>query len=375
MVINLMKAIEIGTAKNKPGKLTYGFIESIELPTGITEQIPVMIAQGLEEGPTFFLTANIHGNELTGIAVIHELVTEDLAKKLKGTIVAIPTLNPSGLRNENRSPEYDARDPNRLFPAGIFEEEKSEENEDKKYPKPFEQVAGKIYAYLEKYADYHLDFHNHSIRSIPYAILDRVFYRTAAEKEEAERLCERQKSLVEAFGAIVTQEFPAKKYMKLKYFRTFSGAALNSLRIPAFTVELGANTVLFPSIVAGSIKGTRNVLRTAGMLEGSLEEIPEFSPPTPSGPIRRCEHPRTKHAGVIKFLVEPGDHVKKDQPIAKITDILGRPLGEDGYIRTNHDGYMIALQSKLTVYGNDAIAEMGIPDDEPLVAPIPSKKD
>jgi predicted deacylase len=82
-------------------------------------------------------------------------------------VVAIPTLNPSGLRNVSRSPEYDERDPNRLFPEGIFAtEEKKEEDEDKKYPKPLERVARKIYAYLEKYADYLLDFHNHSIRGV-----------------------------------------------------------------------------------------------------------------------------------------------------------------------------------------------------------------
>ncbi|MFX0115785.1 MAG: succinylglutamate desuccinylase/aspartoacylase family protein, partial [Candidatus Hodarchaeota archaeon] len=89
-----MESIVIGSAKSEPGKLIYGFIDGIDLPTGIADKIPVMICQGVEDGPIFFLTANIHGNELTGIAVIHEVVTEGLAKELKGTVVAIPTINP-----------------------------------------------------------------------------------------------------------------------------------------------------------------------------------------------------------------------------------------------------------------------------------------
>jgi len=129
-----MRIVEIGSAKSEPGKLTYGFIDSMDLPTGITEKIPVMIAQGVEDGPTFFLTANIHGAELTGIVIIHELVTESLARELKGTVVAIPTLNPSGLRRLHRSPEFDDRDPNRLFPEGKFAEKEEDEDEDKKYP-------------------------------------------------------------------------------------------------------------------------------------------------------------------------------------------------------------------------------------------------
>ncbi len=119
-----MKVVEIGSAKSEPGKLTYGFIDSLELPTGITEKIPVMIAQGTTAGLTFFLTANIHGAELTGIATIHELVTESLARELEGTVVAIPTLNPSGLRRLQRSPEFDERDPNRLFPEGMLQKKR-----------------------------------------------------------------------------------------------------------------------------------------------------------------------------------------------------------------------------------------------------------
>ena len=116
-----MKKIEIGTAKSEPGKLTYGFVDALELPTGTHDKLAVMIAQGKEDGPTFFITANIHGNELTGIAVIHDVVTQELAEQLKGTVVAIPSLNPTGLRLYQRYPEYQDEDPNRQFPEGRFE--------------------------------------------------------------------------------------------------------------------------------------------------------------------------------------------------------------------------------------------------------------
>jgi len=369
-----MKVIELGSAKSEPGKLTYGFIDSMDLPTGTTEKIPVLICQGKEAGPTFFLTANIHGPELTGIAVIHELVTEGLAHELKGTIVAIPTLNPSGLRRLQRSPEYDGQDPNRLFPEGMFAKKEENEDEDKKYPSTMTQIAQKLYSYLEKYADFLIDFHNYGYLSIPHVVLDRVFYENAAQKNEAEQLFERMHAMVESAGMTIWTELTAERYIKGNLHRTIVGAALNNLRIPAFIAELGAHSIVDSKIVTGSIKAIRNVLKWAGMLEGSREEITEFPVLKPGERIRELNHPRAKHSGLIRFLVEPGDHIMKGQPIARITDIFGRPLG-DGYIRTEYDGYIIGLKTGMTVYPSESLAGMGIKDDAPVVVPFPFKKD
>jgi hypothetical protein len=368
-----VKKIRIGTAKSVPGRLTYGFFDGIELPTGTADRLAVMIAQGTRDGPTFFLTANVHGNELTGVAVIHDVMTEELAKELKGTVAAIPTVNPSALRLFQRTSEYGEPDPNRLFPEGKFAK-RNEEDEEPKYPKPYEQIASKIYAFIEKYGDFHLDFHNHTYRSLPYAIIDRIFYDDEEDKKNAVELSKKQEKMVDAFGAVTMADFPPKKYMKLKYHRSLSGSVLNNLRIPAFTVELGGNSVVLPDIVAGSVKGTRNVLRWADMLDSPKEKITEWEAPKHSGRIRRIEHPRSKHSGIIRFLVNPGDKIEKGQPVARITDIHGRPLG-DGYIRTEHDGYVTVLNSKMTVYPNDPLGEIGIADDADLVAPNPRLKD
>ena len=369
-----MKTIKIGSVQSEPGKLVYGFIDAMKLPTGTTDKIPIIIAQGKVDGPTFFISANVHGDELTGVAVIHDVVTEDLVKELKGTIVAIPTLNPTGLRMYQRYPEYQDEDPNRQFPAGRFANPE-DDDEDPKFLKPYEQVAELLYSYLEKYADYHLDFHNHSLRSIPYSILDRIFYDGEDEREEAEKLAAEQKGMVEAFGAggMITADFPPKAYMNLKYYRSLSGAVLNTARKPAFTVEMGSNSVLHPEIIAGAVKATRNVMRWAGMLDSPKEEITEFEVPKPEYRLRRFEHPRAKQSGIVRLLVKPGEKVTKGQPIAKLTDIHGRPIG-DGVIKTEHDGYMIALRDEMHIYAHQHVAEMGIRDEFDIIAPQKPKK-
>ncbi len=180
--------------------------------------------------------------------------------------------------------------------------------------------------------------------------------------------------MVKAFGegAMMTADFPPKKYMNLKYHRSLSGAVLNTLRIPAFTVELGSNSVLIPEIVAGAVKAIRNLLRWAGMLDSPREAITEYKVPVPEYRLRRIEHPRATHSGIVKMLVGPGEKVIKGQVIAKITDIHGRPVGE-GVIKTEYEGYMIALRDEITVYPNTGISEMGIKDEDDILAPMPSK--
>lgn len=72
------KNITIGTAKSKPGSLAYGRWEAFQHPTGQTEFLPVVIAQGKEDGPCLWLTAGIHGPEHTGPLVLYRLLTEEL---------------------------------------------------------------------------------------------------------------------------------------------------------------------------------------------------------------------------------------------------------------------------------------------------------
>jgi predicted deacylase len=114
----LTDTLEIGSARAQPGKIVYGALDAVVLPSGGVDQFPIILAQGNEAGPVLWLTASIHGAEYTGINVIHRLLTPDLVANLHGAIVAIPTLNPAGLRTGQRSPYYlPGQDPNRLFPA------------------------------------------------------------------------------------------------------------------------------------------------------------------------------------------------------------------------------------------------------------------
>lgn len=367
-------AIEIGAVSGRPGELVYGEFDALPLPTGSVERFPVIIAQGREDGPVLWLTTGIHGPEHTGLNILHQLLTPDLPARLRGAIVAIPALNPAGLRTTAREPYYVSADPNRLFPEDRGASPPSAgADPDMDAPSALEEAYARLFQVIRTTADYLIDLHNAWIGSVPFVFRDRVLYRAGRgprEREASEALQARTGEMIDAFGLSVVNEFPARKYVSEKLHRSVSGAALNLARIPAITVELGTGLVPDPAIVAAGVAGVRNVLRWAGMLPGEPEPIRNVPVIRPGYPARRRMHPRVPTSCIVRHLVRPGDILRAGDPVAEMRDIYGRPIGQ-GIVRTEFDGWVIGFHHGIVYYPNTAIAVMAVRDDEPLVAQYP----
>jgi predicted deacylase len=80
-------------------------------------RIPVTIINGPNPGPTAFLSAAAHGDELNGVEVVREVAYEWDLPNLSGTLICLPVLNVPGFIAQQRYlPIYD-RDLNRSFPG------------------------------------------------------------------------------------------------------------------------------------------------------------------------------------------------------------------------------------------------------------------
>jgi predicted deacylase len=80
-------------------------------------RMPVTILNGERPGPTVFLSAAAHGDELNGVEVVREVAHEWDLDDLRGTLVCLPVLNVPGFIAQQRYlPIYD-RDLNRSFPG------------------------------------------------------------------------------------------------------------------------------------------------------------------------------------------------------------------------------------------------------------------
>ncbi len=360
----MARALTIGTASSKRGSYAYGALASMPLPSGGTETWPVIIAQG-DEGPVLWLTANIHGGEVTGLAAIQQLLTPDLPRRLKGTLVVVPTLNPAGLRTGDRRSYYDEHDPNRLFPRrkDLFED-------DDEAPTPLGTAAQAVAAAIRETADYLIDLHCAWTLSVPFSIRDRVLYRDERERARAEGLKRTLDDMMQAFGLAVVNEYPARKYVKQELHRSVAGFALNEVRIPAFTAELGPTGAAEPKALQAGRQGIENVMMWAGMVPGTPRPITCVPVPDLGFNVCREEHPRVPTAGLVTYRVNAGDTVREGDVIADLRDIYARPIGE-GVVRTARSGWVIGLCAGMAVYPNTYLTELAVYDPEPLVARYP----
>jgi predicted deacylase len=303
--------------------------------------------------------------------VLYTLITQELVERMRGTIVAIPGLNPAGLRTSKREPYHAPKDPNRLWPDGKPEKPPDPDEEP---PSSLELAYKRLFGEITASADYLIDYHNASIGSVSYAFRDRVLHRDdhqeARFKAEAEALAATLAEMLQAYGHTIINEFPPEKYIEKKLHRSTSGAALLIGRIPAFTVELGSGQMPDPAIVAASAAGTRNVMRWAGMLDGDYEPIEGIQVVDPGFPVRQRGTPRAKEACVVLHRVEPGDWVESGDPVAQVRDVWGRPLG-DGTLYAEVDGFVVGRSHGIYYYPGDPVLDMAVRDDVPLVAPYP----
>jgi len=369
----LTNQLSLGSAVSQPGTIQYGRWDAFKFATGTTEFLPVIIAQGLEDGPCIWLTAGIHGPEHAGPSVLYQLIDQALVDQLKGTIVALPALCPVGLRTMAYTPYHVPENPNRLWPDG---RESRPLDPDKTPPSAQEIAYARLFEEMKASADFLIDYHNAATGSISFVFRDRVLYRAEGDAEgaraDAVALSARLGEMIEAYGHTVINEFPVEKYIDEKLHRSTSGAALLAGRIPAFTVELSTGHMPDPTVVAASMAGTRNVLRWAGMLDSPTEPISGITAADPGYAVRRRLTPRVSQPCVVLHTVQPGDQVNAGDIVAEVRDIWGRPLG-DGLLRSEHDGIVIGRAHGIYFEPGGAVLSMGIRDDADLVGPYPAK--
>ena len=78
--------------------------------------LPVHVTHGLQPGPTLFVSAAIHGDELNGVEIIRRVLRTLQPGSLAGTLLSVPIVNAYGFIGRSRYLP-DRRDLNRSFPG------------------------------------------------------------------------------------------------------------------------------------------------------------------------------------------------------------------------------------------------------------------
>jgi len=249
--------------------------------------IPVMIARGLEDGPTLGLTAAVHGNELNGISVIQRLFNEVEIEELRGTIIGVPVVNvPAFMRKSRRF--NDGVDINHIMPG------KADGN------------ISQVYAYrfierMVKHFDYLLDLHTAS-----HGRINSYYIRADMDIPIVKEMALLQNA------DIIVHNPPSDG--------TLRGAA-DEMGIPAITLEVGNPNTFQKRLIRSGVTGIHNVLCHLNMVDDEIEVAQKEAV--------QCSSSfwlYTDRGGLLTVAVELREQLKRGQLVASLRDIFGNKI-------------------------------------------------
>jgi uncharacterized protein len=285
------------------------------LVTGTTVSLPVMVLHGRDDGPTIWLSAAVHGDELCGVEIIRRVIGALDARTLSGTVLAVPVVNVFGFNTGDRFLP-DRRDLNRSFPGS-----------------PRGSLAGRI-AHLmmtEVVArcSVGIDLHTGSD------------HRVNLPQIRGDMDDPQVRSLAEEFAT------PLSLHAQIRD---------GSLRAEA--ANAGARVLLFEGGEAdrfdeGAITaGTAGVLRAMRHL-GMIAYAPE--PTEPTVVSRASRWMRAGRSGIARLEVGLGDTVSHGERIGTLRDTFGKRLGS---VSSRVSGMVIGHTQRPLVNRGDAVVHV-----------------
>jgi len=283
-----------------------------------------MVARGRQPGPVLGITAAVHGNELNGIPLIQELFAGMDPDRLRGSVVAVPGMNPLGMLNDTRL-FLDDEDLNRVFP-GRPDGNRSQ------------QMAHELGGKLLPLFDFHLDLHTASFGRI-----NSLYARADLEHDTL---------------ALMARSLGPDILLHSKGGATAGSRADGTLRamaaglgVNSITLEMGNPQVFDREMIARGIRGVRNLMTAIGQLEGPVE-MP--------GQALECERSYwvyTDAGGLLEVLPGLGEVVQKGELIGLLKDPFGAVVAR---YQAPEDGVVIGLSTNPSTISGGRIVHLGI---------------
>lgn len=272
---------ELDLAALPPDVKERRWLRLVDNALGQPLRLPVLVARGARPGPVLGVTAAVHGDEVNGIPVIHQLFQKLDTKKLRGSIVAVPVVNvPAYEQHTRRTPQ--GFDLNHHFPG------RADGNDVQVYA---HRVVTKICGHLDALVDLHTASRGRA---------NTLYVRANMKREDTARMAYLQRPQIILHN-------PAS-----------DGTLRGALDIPAITVEIGNPSRFQRDMIRRAVAGLRAILGDLGMM--SRRPVAMGDPPV------LCARSRwlyTTEGGLLTVLVDLADQVEAGQPIARLVDAFG----------------------------------------------------
>lgn len=304
----------------EPGTRTEMELRPAKLPSGGWMSIPVVAFHGAAPGPTVWLSAAIHGDEVCGVEIIRQVIGGLQPTSLTGTVLAVPVLNVPGFANGDRYMP-DRRDLNRSFPGS-------------KRGSLASRFASTFMTEIVQHCDVGIDLHTGSDhrRNVPQIRADLADAATA--------------ELTHVFGA------PFAVHSRLRDGSLREAAC--GAGATALLYEAGEAWRFDREAIDVGVRGVRRVLAHLGMIDSAVLSQP--TPPTTV--LNGSSWVRSPQSGLARLDVELGDRVEARQPIGAVADAIGN---NQRVLRAAKAGYVIGRNESPVVHRGDALIHVGFP--------------
>jgi uncharacterized protein len=275
--------------------------------------LPVCVMHARRDGPVLFVSAAVHGDELTGVAICRRLLASKTFAISRGTLLVVPIVNAFGFISHSRYLP-DRRDLNRSFPGSVKGSLAA-------------QLANLFLNEVVARSQFGIDLHSAAI------------HRSNLPQIRVDSHDERAYRLAEAFGAPII---------------IHSGLREGSLRqaalargVPVIVYEAGEGLRIDELSVRIGMEGVMHVLNHLRML--TLRSTKRPRPPVLSASSRWV---RAEASGLFRPYRDIGEKVDFDERIG----IVASPYGDkEVELKASSAGIIIGRANIPAVNQGDAL--------------------
>ncbi|MGJ8560075.1 MAG: succinylglutamate desuccinylase/aspartoacylase family protein [Litorimonas sp.] len=312
----------IGVHSIEPGTSQTVHLPLSRLADHTDMMLRLQVIHGKKPGPTLFVSAAIHGDEIIGVEIIRRISRMKVLSRVAGTLILIPIVNGYGFLGMSRYLP-DRRDLNRVFPGS-------------KGGSPAGQLAHTFMTEIVEKSEFGIDLHSGAI------------HRENLPQIRADLDDPIVKDMAKAFGASVMLNSNLRDGSLREAARAIGCSMLlyeagEALRFDETAIRIG-------------VKGVLSVIRHVGMLP---KLKPRKSTPEPVQPAS-SHWLRAPMSGLMRAAYSLGDVVEKDTVIASVAGPLGE-VEED--VIAKYSGVIIGRTNLPIVNRGDALFHVARVDD------------
>lgn len=275
--------------------------------------LPYLFVHGRDPGYKVAIIAAIHGDELNGVRILHELAQLLEGVEIHGSLCLVPVANLMGYTNHSRYLP-DRRDLNRMFP-GLKDGSEGA------------RLAHFLWTEFIAQADVVIDLHSGSYNRWNYPHL-RGDMKNPAMRDWAAKL--EGQVILSSAGVTGSLRKEAGKVGK-----------------PVFLVEAGETGRFEKKILVMGLRLLLQILVSLDCIDRSVfaearARLDAEAPSTPhaAGYYKKAHWQRATHAGLFMPQVAPGDRVQVGQSLGFITDLFGEKRAE---ILSEKEGFVLGM--------------------------------